>query len=65
VPEAGGPRTLQGTAFALEARDLRVEPMDLGLGVPDHGHARFHTSQQAEINVLTIYDIKNVTYNLY
>jgi hypothetical protein len=37
--------------FVFEARDLGAEPVDLGLGVPDDGHARFHTSQQAEVEV--------------
>jgi hypothetical protein len=37
--------------FAFETRDLGLERVDLGLVVPDDGHARFHTSQQAEVEV--------------
>jgi hypothetical protein len=34
--------------FAFEMRDLGAEPVDLGLVVPNDGHARFHTSQQPD-----------------
>jgi hypothetical protein len=37
--------------FAFEARDLGVEPVELGLGHPEGGGVSLHTSQQAEVEV--------------
>jgi hypothetical protein len=46
-----GSRTLERTVFAFEARDLGVEPVDLGLGLPEGGGVSLHTCQQAEVEV--------------
>jgi hypothetical protein len=37
--------------FAFAARDLGVEPVDLGLSAPESGGIRFHTGQYPEVEV--------------
>jgi hypothetical protein len=46
-----GSRTLEGTGFAFEARDLGAEPVVFGLDLPDQGGAGLHTSQRSVVEV--------------